>query len=345
MSTSHPHLCAWLLVLGLLAGASAEPATLRWPIATPGDPVNISVAVTHASATVSWQHASATDGGLATHYVIKWQVRGGEAVQWFPEWVSVGEETMHIPDLDPGSEYAVRIAAVNTQGRAWSAMTVFSTLDDARCGMTWHWHGILDTSDIVALCGRHERGKEDDPSPRSACTASWAEYAMAGLAAGAAMSFVCAGLLCTGKARAAAAAAKAAARTARLRSPQSRGYRKQVDHQGPTRPRNRWGSVIRVPQTTWLERRCLAATRRLSAALGPATAPRPTGVGAATERRSDPAPQQPRSADGVELAGADDGAGIGAARPPPPLLPSPPPPLPPSPPDTHSHTTRELTRI
>lgn len=109
------------LVLGLFGGAAAA-----WPEAPPGVPANVSMDISRNTAHIRWQHAPPSAGGRASHYVVKWQAKDEEAVQWYPEFVGVGDEHVHLGRLAPGAAYAVRIAAVNTQGRAWSSVVTFS---------------------------------------------------------------------------------------------------------------------------------------------------------------------------------------------------------------------------
>ena len=55
-------------VLHMLVHAAAAEV---WPITKPGAPCNVSVTVSHGSAQIRWKHAAPSDGGLATHYVVK----------------------------------------------------------------------------------------------------------------------------------------------------------------------------------------------------------------------------------------------------------------------------------
>ena len=173
----------------------AELGGGAWPVASPGAPANVSIEATPSSAHVRWKHAPPSDGGLATHYVIKWMVKDGVEVHWHPEWVGVGSELVTLAELTPGSVYGVRIAAVNTQGRAWAPATTFRTLSGIRCDMTFHWGGLIDDADKGILCGDLAQINPMDPEASGGCSAGYTEYVLAGVAAGATISLVLASTL------------------------------------------------------------------------------------------------------------------------------------------------------
>jgi hypothetical protein len=136
----------------------------------PGKPLNLSVTMGLTYARVSWTHGSSTEGGLATHYVAKWQSKDGEEAQWYPEWLGVGDETVSLQSLKPGSTYAIRVAAINKQGRAWSDMAIFTTLTDMRCDGSWHWNLLFEVEEVQKLCGKNFLDDPGDPDPRGGCS-------------------------------------------------------------------------------------------------------------------------------------------------------------------------------
>ena len=192
------HAAAALL---LAVGSVAATPGVEYPLAAPGAPCNLSVAVTHQSAELRWMHAHHDEGGLATHYVVKWQVKDSEEVHWHPDWLGVGSETLQLAGLFAGNTYGVRVAAVNQQGRAWSAATTFRLLAGIPCeaNMRRHWMegGLIDQREANELCGPAATWRVSDPETRgSACSGSYTAYALAGIAAGATFGLVIgAGLL------------------------------------------------------------------------------------------------------------------------------------------------------
>lgn len=175
---------------------TAAPRTSAgWLLVAPGAPCNLSIAVTHESARLSWAHAMPDEGGLATHYVVKWQVKDSVEVHWHPDWVGVGSESVVLSDLYPGSEYGVRVAAVNQQGRAWSAAATFRLLSAIQCeaSMDAHWieGGLIDQREAIALCGPLAEHHDADPEARrTTCSADYTAYILAGAAAGATFAVV-----------------------------------------------------------------------------------------------------------------------------------------------------------
>ena len=166
-------------------------AGLASSLAEPPPPCNISVASWTHSAEVRWLHG-ATGGQpatLATHYVVKWQAKNGREVTWHPEWVGLGSEKIELDALSPGHEYALRIAAVNTQGRAWSKVAVFRTLSGVPCSAVESWQPLVDESDAIQLCGA------DLPSeaPHDGCELPG--YLLAGVAAGGTLALILAAMI------------------------------------------------------------------------------------------------------------------------------------------------------
>lgn len=167
--------------------------TVIWRVLPPGSPLNLSVTVWYTEAVVRWKHALPQDGGLATHYAAKWQTKDALDVVWYPDWLGVGGETMKLEGLTPGASYAVRIAAINKQGRAWSDIAAFTMLKHLQCQGHWHWSQLLSTDEVQSLCGSVV-DDTSDPDPR-ACSVGSLEYVLAGGAAGAVMSFVAVAIL------------------------------------------------------------------------------------------------------------------------------------------------------
>ena len=169
-----------------------SPSLLAWSFAAPGAPCNISVDSTTTTAVVRWLHAPVEEGGLATHYVLKWQVKDGIEIHWHPEWVGVGSEQVTLVGLTPGATYGVRVAAVNTQGRQWSAATAFITVKKINlCGPNLHWKaGLLDESEAMRMCGATDFDPTDPDSRGGECSVGYAEYILAGVAAGGTIALV-----------------------------------------------------------------------------------------------------------------------------------------------------------
>ena len=119
----------------------ASPAV--WPTLPPGKPLNLSVTVRHSHAFIRWKHAPPVDGGLATHYVAKWQPKDDVEASWFPEYLGVGDELVTLSDLTPGATYGIRVAAINKQGRAWSELAAFTMLTGMKCDGSWHWGQLM----------------------------------------------------------------------------------------------------------------------------------------------------------------------------------------------------------
>ena len=162
--------------------ASATDSTL------PGPPGNVSVTVWPHHAEVHWRHAEDEGFGLPTHYVVKWQEVDSHEILWHPDWIGVGNELVVLRGLRSSGSYALRIAAVNTQGRAWSEAVVFRTLANVHCSDVEHWQPLLDELDTRRVCAAEHAalrsGTSDDPDARGACAVGWTEYVLAGLAAG-----------------------------------------------------------------------------------------------------------------------------------------------------------------
>ena len=55
--------------------------------------------------------------------------------------------------LNPGWTYALRVAAVNSQGRAWSNAIIFQTLAGVRCTEREYWKSLFDDNEFHHLCG------------------------------------------------------------------------------------------------------------------------------------------------------------------------------------------------
>ncbi|KAL1495380.1 hypothetical protein AB1Y20_016749 [Prymnesium parvum] len=241
------------------SGRGSSRMSDAWRVLPPGKPLNFSVTVWHTHATVEWKHALPSAGGLATHYSAKWQSKDGKDVHWYPDWLGVGAESLTLTSLAPGGSYALRVAAVNRQGHAWSDVTAFTTLPHMQCDGYWHWAQLYSSEEVARLCG----GVVDDPSdpdPR-ACSVGSAEYALAGAAAGAMASLVAAAAI----ARAACARreARAAGRHVPLREEEGGGARHAKLRGAPRGeggaglglrreesvelPRGAWGSRGRAP--------------------------------------------------------------------------------------------------
>ena len=109
-------------------------------------------------------------------------------MNWHPDWIGVGNEFVALHGLRPGATYALRVAAVNTQGRAWSEAAVFHTLTAVHCAETHHWQSLLDEADTHRVCAAEHAALSSatsgDPDARGACSVGWTEYLLAGLAAG-----------------------------------------------------------------------------------------------------------------------------------------------------------------
>jgi hypothetical protein len=168
----------------MLALAQLLPAS-AWLMAQPAPPCNISVTSWPHSAEIRWLHGAGR--GLATHYVIKWQEREQPEVLWHPEWVGVGAERIVLRELRPGRAYALRIAAVNTQGRAWSQVAVFQTVSRVRCADAQQWRPLLEEADVAEACG-DDAGADDELGVYAGC--SMLEYVFAGIAAGGTIALI-----------------------------------------------------------------------------------------------------------------------------------------------------------
>jgi len=168
---------------------------IEWQTAKPGSPCNVSVTVTHTAAEIQWMHSLPEDGGLATHYVVKWQVKNSQEVHWHPDYVGLGSERIVLADLYAGSEYGVRVAAVNPQGHAWSGAATFRLLSTIQCeaNMKAHWieGGLIDQAEANHLCGPYADWRAVDPEARDgACSAGFTSYTLAGVAAGVTASII-----------------------------------------------------------------------------------------------------------------------------------------------------------
>ena len=118
--------------------------------------------------------------------VVRWQKKDHHEVNWHPDFIGVGDESIVLRDLRAGATYALRVAAVNTMGRAWSDAAVFSTLAPVHCADTHHWQPLLDEADTLRVCHAEHTayGADDDPDGDGECAVGWTEYLLAGLAAG-----------------------------------------------------------------------------------------------------------------------------------------------------------------
>ena len=180
----------WAAMLSAMAAVVKDG--VDWGDRSPGRPRNFTVTANTTSCELEWRHASASDGGLSTHYVLKWMKKDGRDIEWYPNWVSVGKgglSSILLTGLAPGREYAVRVASVNPQGRNWSLPVSFQTLAAVRCDETAHWRGLLEDADAAELCGPGSDLRYDDPDGRT-CGVSSMEYVLAGTAAGVAMALV-----------------------------------------------------------------------------------------------------------------------------------------------------------
>lgn len=178
------------MLLDILLLPFSVVAAADWPLRPPGRPANLTATVSSSHVALEWVHAS-PDNGLATHYVVKWVGKDQAEAEWYQNWVGVGEERIEIRQLVPGAHYAVRVAAVNPQGRTWSKAVVFSTLAWVRCDETFHWRGVLDDADVRGLCGPGaDRVNSADPDGIACGDVGTTEYILAGLAAGSAISLI-----------------------------------------------------------------------------------------------------------------------------------------------------------
>ena len=75
--------------------------------------------------------------------VRRWQAMDHDEVVWHPDWIGAGNEVVALSGLRAGATYALRVAAVNAQGRAWSEAAVFRTLVGVHCAETRHWQPLL----------------------------------------------------------------------------------------------------------------------------------------------------------------------------------------------------------
>lgn len=167
----------------------ALPRARATSFLAPAAPVNATVLVWHHRAELRW--LAERDGGTPTHYVVKWQHKGREEVHWHPDWVGVGSEHVILDDLFPGRTYAARIAAVNTQGRAWSQPVVFKTLAPIRCAESEDYFPLIDEADQHLLCVQEHADPEasTDPDARD-CPPGVTEYLLAGMSAGITIALV-----------------------------------------------------------------------------------------------------------------------------------------------------------
>ena len=176
------------MLLCLAATASA------WKQLPPGRPRNVTVDANMHEARITWAHAPSDEGGLATHYAIKWQMKDMDTVEWYPDFVGIGQEAVVLDGLLHGVQYAFQIAAMNPQGRAWSGAVRFTTLARVRCEETFHWSSLLDRAEIERMCGDESLDDPSDPDPRG-CSVGMNEYVLAGIAAGATLGFVISAVL------------------------------------------------------------------------------------------------------------------------------------------------------
>ena len=176
------------MLLSLVATASA------WKQLPPGRPRNVTVDANMHEARITWAHAPSDEGGLATHYAIKWQMKDMDTVEWYPDFVGIGQEAVVLDGLLHGVQYAFQIAAMNPQGRAWSGAVRFTTLARVRCEETFHWSSLLDRAEIERMCGDESLDDPSDPDPRG-CSVGMNEYVLAGIAAGATLGFVISAVL------------------------------------------------------------------------------------------------------------------------------------------------------
>lgn len=164
---------------------------------SPARPCNVTVAsMSTGGATVTWKQGEG--GGVPTHYTAKWQAKDGIELNWYPDYVGVGHESLTISNLAPAMDFAVQVAAINKQGRAWSDLILFSTLEAIPCEESFHdafhWGAIIDSNDVDSKC-RHDLGnrRPSDPDPRS-CSVGSFEYILAGIAAGCINAFMLLGV-------------------------------------------------------------------------------------------------------------------------------------------------------
>ena len=126
-------------------------AGAEWPHEPPGRPWNITVTSGPDFAVISWTHAPPSAGGHAIQFSLKWQGKDSVEVQYFPEWLGASTTSVRLKELEPGFDYACRVAAVNQLGRTWSDFVTFRTLEPMACPEMWHWTGILDEADVVEV--------------------------------------------------------------------------------------------------------------------------------------------------------------------------------------------------
>ena len=180
-----------MILFSMTACHGAEESV--WAVAPPDAPGNISVTVRLQTAEIRWLPGSSGKGNLPTHYVVKWQAKGHDEVIWYPNFVGVGGESIQVHGLYPGWTYAVRVAAVNTQGRAWSPPAVFHALGAISCAETNEWEPLIDDDDEREICsGAYDAivAASDDPDARRLCDPGVTEYVLAGVAAGGTIALV-----------------------------------------------------------------------------------------------------------------------------------------------------------
>ena len=117
----------------------------------------------------------------------RWQAKDHDEVNWHPDWIGVGNELVELHGLRAGATYALRVAAVSTQGRSWSEAAIFTTLTSVRCAEARRWVPLLDEADMHRVCALEHLALSSstaDPDARGACSVGWTEYILAGLAAG-----------------------------------------------------------------------------------------------------------------------------------------------------------------
>jgi hypothetical protein len=165
-------------------------------VGAPNAPGNITVTVSPNHASVRWLH-SMHGGGLPTHYVVKYQAKAHTEVLWHPDWVGIGSEIIELQSLYPGRTYALRVAAVNKQGRAWSDAVLFRTLSSIHCIESQEWLPLIDEADQRRVCTEERRTtvKSNDPDARGECSQGVTEYLFAGVAAAGTIALVLFALL------------------------------------------------------------------------------------------------------------------------------------------------------
>ena len=120
--TSYDFIVAAINGLGQGASSTAVSAT---PVSVPGNPDNLSLTASNTIIIVSWSAPTSTGGSAITDYLVEYRSSGGSFTT-FADGTSTATGTT-ITSLTNGTEYGVRISAINASGTSTASSIVSTT--------------------------------------------------------------------------------------------------------------------------------------------------------------------------------------------------------------------------